>query len=152
MAAYSVGCEEFGQPEGVLEITVVGKAGGDECGPEFLVERLSCGVEGFPAGLGEADQPPPRVFGVDGDLHQAVRLCSGRSARLIAGSDTDRACASLCCVVGSMSSSVRLAAVFGASVPVSFVTTSTGAYLCWLTAPLVLTVAQRVQNRAPTRA
>ncbi|WP_432108856.1 TMEM175 family protein [Streptomyces sp. AA1529] len=48
--------------------------------------------------------------------------------------------------------SLCLAAVFGASVPVSFVTTSTGAYLCWLTAPLVLTVAQRVQNRAPTRA
>lgn len=45
--------------------------------------------------------------------------------------------------------SICLAAVFGASVPVSFLTTSTGAYLCWLTAPLVLAVAQRVQNRAP---
>ncbi|MFE9392947.1 TMEM175 family protein [Streptomyces sp. NPDC006784] len=48
--------------------------------------------------------------------------------------------------------SLCLAAVFGASVPVSFLTTSTGAYLCWLTAPLVLTVAQGVQNLAPTRA
>ncbi|NGO67799.1 TMEM175 family protein [Streptomyces boncukensis] len=47
--------------------------------------------------------------------------------------------------------SICLAAVFGVSVPVSFLTTSTGAYLCWLTAPLVLTVAQRVQNRAPAR-
>ncbi|WP_431981461.1 TMEM175 family protein [Streptomyces qinglanensis] len=46
--------------------------------------------------------------------------------------------------------SLCLAAVFGASVPVSFLTTSTGAYLCWLTAPLVLTVAHRIQNRAPT--
>ncbi|GAA3486848.1 MULTISPECIES: TMEM175 family protein [Streptomyces] len=44
--------------------------------------------------------------------------------------------------------SLCLAAVFGASVPVSFLTTSTGAYLCWLTAPVVLAVAQRVQNRA----
>ncbi len=45
--------------------------------------------------------------------------------------------------------SLCLAAVFGVSVPVSFLTTSTGAYLCWLTAPVVLAVAQRLQNRAP---
>ncbi|MFD5650235.1 TMEM175 family protein [Streptomyces sp. NPDC127039] len=47
--------------------------------------------------------------------------------------------------------SICLATVFGVSVPVSFLTTGTGAYLCWLAAPLVLAVAQRVQNRAPTR-
>lgn len=41
-----------------------------------------------------------------------------------------------------------LAAVFGVSVPLSFVTTSTGAYLCWLAAPIVLAVAGRIQARA----
>ncbi|MFI7123922.1 TMEM175 family protein [Amycolatopsis sp. NPDC049868] len=44
--------------------------------------------------------------------------------------------------------SVCLAAVFGVSVPVSFLTTGTWAYLCWLAAPLVLAVAGRVQGRA----
>ncbi|RSN25846.1 DUF1211 domain-containing protein [Amycolatopsis sp. WAC 04169] len=44
--------------------------------------------------------------------------------------------------------SVCLAVVFGASVPVSFVTAGTWAYLCWLAAPVVLAVAGRVQGRA----
>ncbi|MFD5246890.1 TMEM175 family protein [Amycolatopsis sp. NPDC058340] len=43
--------------------------------------------------------------------------------------------------------SVCLAAVFGVSVPVSFLTGGTWAYLCWLAAPLVLAVAGRVQGR-----
>ncbi|MFG3258078.1 TMEM175 family protein [Streptomyces sp. NPDC048172] len=41
---------------------------------------------------------------------------------------------------------VCLAAVFAVSVPVSFLTTSTGAYLSWLAAPVVLAVARRVQG------
>ncbi|MFD9940411.1 TMEM175 family protein [Nonomuraea sp. NPDC059023] len=44
----------------------------------------------------------------------------------------------------SMVRSVCLAAVFAVSVPVSFLTNSTGAYLVWLTAPIVLTVARRL--------
>ncbi|ANN18499.1 hypothetical protein SD37_24645 [Amycolatopsis orientalis] len=44
--------------------------------------------------------------------------------------------------------SVCLAAVFGVSIPVSFLTTGTGAYLCWIAAPVVLAVAGRVQGRA----
>ncbi|MFI9559697.1 TMEM175 family protein [Nonomuraea endophytica] len=47
----------------------------------------------------------------------------------------------------SLVRSICLAAVFAVSVPVSFLTTSTGAYLCWLTAPIVLAVARRVQRR-----
>lgn len=50
----------------------------------------------------------------------------------------------------SLVRSICLAAVFGVSVPVSFLTTSTGAYLCWLAAPIVLTVARRFQDRAPS--
>ncbi|MFI7102654.1 TMEM175 family protein [Streptomyces sp. NPDC050161] len=46
--------------------------------------------------------------------------------------------------------SICLAAVFGASVPLSFLTTSSGAYLCWLAAPIALAVARRVQGRAPS--
>ncbi|GAA0613995.1 TMEM175 family protein [Kutzneria viridogrisea] len=48
----------------------------------------------------------------------------------------------------SLMRSICLAAVFGVSVPVSFVTTSTGAYLCWLAAPIVLAVARGIQGRA----
>ncbi|MFE0023725.1 TMEM175 family protein [Amycolatopsis sp. NPDC059021] len=48
----------------------------------------------------------------------------------------------------SLVRSICLAAVFGISVPVSFLTTNTGAYLCWLAAPVVLAVARRVQDRA----
>ncbi|MCB5912324.1 TMEM175 family protein [Streptomyces pinistramenti] len=46
--------------------------------------------------------------------------------------------------------SICLAAVFGASVPLSFLSMSSGAYLCWLAAPIVLAVARRVQGRAPS--
>ncbi|MFG3102686.1 TMEM175 family protein [Streptomyces sp. NPDC048182] len=46
--------------------------------------------------------------------------------------------------------SLCLAAVFAVSVPVSFLTTSTGASLCWLAAPAVLRVAHRLQSRAPS--
>ncbi|QKG24554.1 hypothetical protein [Actinomadura verrucosospora] len=45
---------------------------------------------------------------------------------------------------------ICLAAVFGVSVPVAFLTASTGAYLCWLSAPIVLAVARRVQSRPPS--
>ncbi|WP_033291788.1 TMEM175 family protein [Amycolatopsis jejuensis] len=48
----------------------------------------------------------------------------------------------------SLVRSICLATVFGLSVPISFLTTSTGAYLCWLTAPIVLAVAGRIQDRA----
>ncbi|WP_020670143.1 TMEM175 family protein [Amycolatopsis nigrescens] len=48
----------------------------------------------------------------------------------------------------SLVRSICLAAVFGMSIPVAFLTTSTGAYLCWLAAPLVLAVARRIQGRA----
>ena len=48
----------------------------------------------------------------------------------------------------SLVRSVCLAAVFGVSIPVSFVVPATGAYLCWLAAPIVLTAARRVQRRA----
>ncbi|MFF9351557.1 TMEM175 family protein [Streptomyces sp. NPDC014734] len=44
--------------------------------------------------------------------------------------------------------SICLAAVFGASVPVSFLTTGSAAYLCWLAAPVALAVARRFQGRA----
>ncbi len=47
----------------------------------------------------------------------------------------------------SLVRSICLAVVFGVSVPVSFLTTGTGAYLCWLAAPVVLTVARRVHGR-----
>lgn len=46
--------------------------------------------------------------------------------------------------------SICLAAVFGLSIPVAFLTSGTGAYLCWLLSPLVLAVAQRVRNHAPS--
>ncbi|MCF3102368.1 DUF1211 domain-containing protein [Streptomyces roseoverticillatus] len=46
--------------------------------------------------------------------------------------------------------SICLAAVFGVSVPVSFLTMSSDAYLCWLAAPIVLAVARRIQGRAPS--
>lgn len=48
----------------------------------------------------------------------------------------------------SLVRSICLAAVFGVSVPASFLTTSTGAYLCWLAAPIVLAVARGLQGRA----
>ncbi|MBB5075682.1 TMEM175 family protein [Nonomuraea endophytica] len=47
----------------------------------------------------------------------------------------------------SLVRSICLAAVFAVSIPVSFLTTGTGAYLCWLTAPIVLAIARRVQRR-----
>lgn len=50
----------------------------------------------------------------------------------------------------SLVRSICLAAVFGMSVPVSFLTMSTGSYLCWLAAPIVLAVARRIQDRAPS--
>ncbi|WP_157254553.1 TMEM175 family protein [Nonomuraea typhae] len=46
----------------------------------------------------------------------------------------------------SLLRSICLAAVFGVSVPISFVTTSTGAYLCWLAAPIVLAAARGIQR------
>ncbi|GAA1981959.1 TMEM175 family protein [Amycolatopsis minnesotensis] len=52
----------------------------------------------------------------------------------------------------SLMRSVCLAAVFGVSVPVSFLTGSTASYLCWLAVPIVLNVAGRVQDRALSRA
>ncbi|MFD9740593.1 TMEM175 family protein [Umezawaea sp. NPDC059074] len=42
--------------------------------------------------------------------------------------------------------SICLAAVFALSIPVSFLTTGTGAYLCWLAAPLVLAAARRAHR------
>jgi uncharacterized membrane protein len=48
----------------------------------------------------------------------------------------------------SLVRSICLAAVFGVSVPISFVVTGTGAYLCWLSAPIVLAAARRIQGRA----
>ncbi|CCH32284.1 TMEM175 family protein [Actinosynnema sp. NPDC047251] len=48
----------------------------------------------------------------------------------------------------SLVRSICLAAVFGVSIPLSFLTTSTVAYLCWLAAPIVLTIAGHVQRRA----
>ncbi|KZB88287.1 TMEM175 family protein [Amycolatopsis regifaucium] len=52
----------------------------------------------------------------------------------------------------SLTRSVCLAAVFGLSIPVSFLTGDTGAYLCWLAAPSTLAVARRVvaRERCPT--
>ncbi|MFE3071418.1 TMEM175 family protein [Streptomyces sp. NPDC059247] len=44
-----------------------------------------------------------------------------------------------------------LAAVFGISIPLSFVVMSPGPYLCWLAAPIVLATARRVQRRAAAR-
>ncbi|KFU80327.1 Uncharacterized membrane protein [Amycolatopsis lurida] len=49
----------------------------------------------------------------------------------------------------SLTRSVCLAAVFGISVPVSFLTNDTAAYLCWLAAPVALAVARRVQDHRP---
>ncbi|GAA2102106.1 TMEM175 family protein [Streptomyces albiaxialis] len=46
--------------------------------------------------------------------------------------------------------SLCLASVFALSVPVAFLTTSTGAYLSWLAAPVVLAVAGRIQRRSPS--
>ncbi|MFD9891974.1 TMEM175 family protein [Amycolatopsis sp. NPDC059027] len=48
----------------------------------------------------------------------------------------------------SLVRSVCLAIVFAVSIPVSFLTTNTGAYLCWLAAPIVLTAARHIQNHA----
>lgn len=48
----------------------------------------------------------------------------------------------------SLVRSVCLAVVFGVSVPLSFLITGTGAYLCWLAAPVVLATARRIQGRA----
>lgn len=48
----------------------------------------------------------------------------------------------------SLVRSICLAAVFGISIPVSFLTTGTSAYLCWLAAPIVLVAARGIQNRA----
>ncbi|WP_328456600.1 TMEM175 family protein [Amycolatopsis sp. NBC_00438] len=47
----------------------------------------------------------------------------------------------------SLVRSICLAAVFGVSVPLSFLITGTGAYLCWLAAPIVLAAARRIQGR-----
>lgn len=51
----------------------------------------------------------------------------------------------------SLVRSICLAAVFGASVPLSFLITGTGAYLCWLAAPIVLVAARRIQSRTVRR-
>ncbi|QWF78579.1 TMEM175 family protein [Amycolatopsis sp. CA-230715] len=51
----------------------------------------------------------------------------------------------------SLLRSICLAAVFAVSVPVAFLTGSTTSYLCWLAAPVVLTVAGRIQGRALSR-
>ncbi|MFJ2784882.1 MULTISPECIES: TMEM175 family protein [unclassified Streptomyces] len=51
----------------------------------------------------------------------------------------------------SLVRSVCLAAVFGASIPLSFLLRGPGAYLCWLAAPIVLAVARRVQRRTSVR-
>jgi len=50
----------------------------------------------------------------------------------------------------SLLRSICLAAVFGISIPVSFLTGDTGAYLCWLLAPIALAIARRVQGRKPS--
>ncbi|MER8043524.1 TMEM175 family protein [Streptomyces sp. NPDC094032] len=47
----------------------------------------------------------------------------------------------------SLVRSVCLAAVFGASIPLAFLLRGPAAYLCWLTAPLVLAAAGRVTRR-----
>ncbi|WP_020663733.1 TMEM175 family protein [Amycolatopsis benzoatilytica] len=44
--------------------------------------------------------------------------------------------------------SLCLAAVFAVSIPVSFLTSSTGAFACWLAVPIVLRIALRLQARA----
>lgn len=49
----------------------------------------------------------------------------------------------------SLTRSICLAAVFGVSIPVSFLTEDAGAYLCWLVAPIALAIARRVQDREP---
>ncbi|MFC9258036.1 TMEM175 family protein [Amycolatopsis thailandensis] len=49
----------------------------------------------------------------------------------------------------SLTRSVCLTAVFGISIPVAFLTGGTGAYLCWLAAPIALAVARRIQERRP---
>ncbi|GAB3727039.1 TMEM175 family protein [Amycolatopsis oliviviridis] len=49
----------------------------------------------------------------------------------------------------SLTRSVCLTAVFGVSIPVAFLTGGTGAYLCWLAAPIALAVARRIQDRRP---
>ncbi|MER8234104.1 TMEM175 family protein [Streptomyces sp. NPDC094049] len=51
----------------------------------------------------------------------------------------------------SLVRSVCLASVFGVSIPLAFLLRGPGAYLCWLAAPIVLGVAQRVQRRASAR-
>ncbi|WP_410665095.1 TMEM175 family protein [Amycolatopsis sp. lyj-84] len=52
----------------------------------------------------------------------------------------------------SLTRSVCLAAAFGLSIPVAFLTEGTSAYLCWLAAPIALTIARRVQDRKPSAA
>ncbi|MEU3625958.1 hypothetical protein BS329_30360 [Amycolatopsis coloradensis] len=52
----------------------------------------------------------------------------------------------------SLLRSICLAAVFGVSIPVSFLTGNTSAYLCWLAAPIALAIARRVQDRKPSDA
>lgn len=44
--------------------------------------------------------------------------------------------------------SICLATVFAVSVPVAFLIGGTGAYFCWLAAPVAMNVARRVQDRA----
>ncbi|WP_409491070.1 TMEM175 family protein [Amycolatopsis sp. cmx-11-12] len=52
----------------------------------------------------------------------------------------------------SLTRSICLATVFGVSIPVSFLTEDTSAYLCWLAAPIALAIARRVQDRRPSDA
>ncbi|WP_424215758.1 TMEM175 family protein (plasmid) [Streptomyces sp. BI20] len=51
----------------------------------------------------------------------------------------------------SLVRSVCLAAVFGASIPLAFLLSGPSAYLCWLTAPIVLAIARHIQRRPPAR-
>ncbi|MBB5857546.1 TMEM175 family protein [Amycolatopsis umgeniensis] len=48
----------------------------------------------------------------------------------------------------SLLRSVCLAAVFGVSIPVAFLTEDSSAYLCWLAAPIALAIARRATKTA----
>jgi len=52
----------------------------------------------------------------------------------------------------SLTRSICLAAVFGVSIPIAFLVNGSGAYLCWLAAPIALAVARRGQDRKPSGA
>jgi uncharacterized membrane protein len=47
----------------------------------------------------------------------------------------------------NLTRSLCLVTVFAVSVPVAFLTSPTGVYLCWLAAPITLQIARRVQEK-----